>query len=185
MGDEIDASGGGLGVSAFICFLSFFDAVPNICSVSDAPSLVMTSIAWAAAALPCIPPAVASSDDWVSVLRYLAPFPFICRVVHCSLRQLCAAMRFHRPPPLPLRIYPAPGPAPASASARACTVTPAQLRQLQCIAGHLRLFIQAVMPRDVTQNRVAGEVLLWQVASHSAAVRMLARYNDELYNDGS
>ena len=159
----------------------------NICSFSDKPSLVITSSAWAAAALPCILPFIASSNpnDWLHVLRHLAPFPFICRVVHCSLRQLSAAMRFRRPPPLPLRIYPAPGSAPASASARACTLAPAQLRQLQCIAGHLRLFIRAVMPRDVTQNRVAGEVLLWQVASHSAAVRMFARYNDELHNDGS
>ena len=159
----------------------------NICSFPDEPSLVITSSAWSAAALPCIPPVIASSNPngWLHVLLYLAPFPFICRVVHCSLRQLSAAMRFHRPPPLPLRIYPAPGPgpgpgpgpapAPASASARACTLAPAQLRQLQCIAGHLHLFIRTIMPRDVTQNRVAGEVLLWQVAGHSAAVRVFAR----------
>ena len=172
-------------VLLFVCFLFFYDPVPDTCSFSVEPSLVINSSAWAAAALPRIPPAVASSHDWISVFRYLAPFPFICRVVHCSLRQLSAAMHFHRPPPLPLRIYPSPAPAPASASARACTLAPAQLRQLQCIAGHLRLFIRTIMPRDVTQKRVAGEVLLWQVASHSAAVRMLARYNDELYNDGS
>ncbi len=102
----------------------------------------------------------------------IASLSVLCRLVHFTLHQLCAAMRFQRPPPLPMRIYSAPAPAPASVFDY--MLAPAQLRHMLCVSGQLRFLLGVMVQRDVrrSRNRAQGAVLLRHVAGQSMALRL-------------